>query len=491
MAQQTNDKTIFTLYQVARSIQKNIAERYKSAYWIKAEMNKLNHYSHSGHAYPELVEKRDGTVIAEMRSIIWRDDFQRINNLFLKILKEPLKDGISILISAQISYDPKYGLSLRIIDIDPSYSLGELEKEKLENIATLKKEGIYGSNKLIPLAVLPKRLAIISVNTSKGYADFLNIIERNASGFKFFHMLFPAILQGEKAVMSILNQLANIRKVKHHFDAVAIIRGGGGDVGLSCYNDLNLSRVIAGFPMPVFTGIGHSTNETVAELVSHTNAITPTDLAGLLLQKFNEFETSVLRGEKVIIQLTKQILKEQNLAMRNLGKQFMSYSKAMLQQRRNDIKYSSRSIMHESVQMLYASNIEKQSAFNSLATHLINLFAEKKSILKQLVSGLKKDVLTNIYNQNNSLGQWQKNMHVHAFHLFSMQNKQVDHFSEKVNLLSPDNVLKRGYSITKLNGETLISAIKILPGDLLTTILFQGSIHSLVTETDPAVEKPG
>src|SRR5690606_24562818 len=137
--------------------------------------------------------------------------------------------------------------------------------------------------------LLPQRLAVISVQTSKGYADFNKIIDSNPWGYKFFHVLFPSLLQGDRAAESIRFQLERIRRVVAHFDVVAISRGGGGDVGLSRFNDLTLSRDIARFPIPVLTGIGHATHETVVEMISYKNAITPSELADYLIQKFHLF----------------------------------------------------------------------------------------------------------------------------------------------------------------------------------------------------------
>ena len=185
---------------------------------------------------------------------MWKDDYIKINNTFQKVLKEPLKDGIKILFLASISFDPTYGLALRIIDIDPGYTLGDLEREKQETIKKLQDEGIFNKNKTLKLPLLPQRIAVISVETSKGYADFLKVIDTNSWGYKFFHLLFPSLLQGEKAVEGIINQLRRIRKVRSHFDVVAIIRGGGGDIGLSCYNSFILAKEIALFPIPVITG---------------------------------------------------------------------------------------------------------------------------------------------------------------------------------------------------------------------------------------------
>ncbi|TDD74614.1 exodeoxyribonuclease VII large subunit [Flavobacterium caseinilyticum] len=143
MPEKINDKTIFSLLEVTNIIKKTLEERYKSAFWIKAEMNKLNHCSQSGHCFPELVEKRDGKIIAQIKSTIWRDDYQNINRNFLQILKGPLKHGIKILFLAKIAFDPAFGLSLQIVDIDPQFTLEDLENEKRETIKQLQLEGIY------------------------------------------------------------------------------------------------------------------------------------------------------------------------------------------------------------------------------------------------------------------------------------------------------------------------------------------------------------
>lgn len=240
MTEKVSDKAVFSLSQVMRSIQVTIETRYKSAFWVKAEMNKLNFYTHSGHYYPELVEKVDGKVVAESRAILWSNDYKRIDANFRSLLNEPLKDGIKILFKTKINFDPKYGFSLSILDIDPAFTLGDLQREKQETISQLRKLLLFEKNKRLLLAVLPQRIAIVSVETSKGYADFLNVLEKNAWGYRFFHHLFPTLLQGERAAASIMVQLKRIEKVKEHFDVVAIIRGGGGDIGLSCYNNFEL-----------------------------------------------------------------------------------------------------------------------------------------------------------------------------------------------------------------------------------------------------------
>src|SRR5690606_33165939 len=282
-------KQIFPLSKLTAAIENVINTHCSRVVWVKAEIVRLNHYKHTGHCFPELVEKKDGKVIAEIRGNIWKTHFEIINTKFRNVLNEDLGDDMTVVLQATVTYHPVYGISLNIFDIDPEYTLGELAKQKAETILRLQKENIYTANKELSPALLPKTIAIISVSTSKGYLDFINVIENNPWKYKFHFLLYPAVLQGERAVSTIVEQLKNIKKNLVHFDAVVILRGGGGEIGLSCYDSYELARAIARFPLPVLTGIGHSTNQTVSELVSWQSFITPTKLAEFLLQEFHNF----------------------------------------------------------------------------------------------------------------------------------------------------------------------------------------------------------
>jgi len=414
MPETVNHKTVFSLLEVSRSIQKTIAERYKRLYWIKAEMNKLNHYTHSGHCFPELVEKKEGKVVAEMRSILWKTDFQRINRQFIELLGEPLRDGITILFQAGISYDPLYGFSLKIVDIDSTFVLGELEKEKRASILKLQQEGIFDANKGLPFPLLPKRLAIISVETSKGLSDFFKIIQHNPWNYTFEYTLFPALLQGDKSVPSIIRQLANIAEKMEEFDAVAIIRGGGGEVGLSSYNNYQLAKAIAIFPIPVITGIGHSTNETVSEMVAYRNAITPSELADFLIQKFHQFAIPVDEAT--------------NRIMRATNTQF-ERERHVLTQFSQSISWNSKAMLHT-----------QDSRLIALTGHL-QLFGRQ----------LLKDRTTELMNIQRLL-----------------------------QLADPKQLLKRGFSITKVNGNAITQDVSLKVGDEIETTLYEGTVYSKV-----------
>jgi exodeoxyribonuclease VII large subunit len=283
--------------------------------------------------------------------------------------------------------------------------------------------------------LLPQRIAIISDTTSQGSADFLKIIETNARGYYFFHMLFPSLLQGEKAVPAMIHQLKRIRKVQKHFDAVAIIRGGGDDIGLSFLNNYLLSKEIAGFPIPVFTGIGHSTNETVSEMISFHNAITPTKLAEYFIQLFNNYFDPIERARELIIDKSRRLITEHTKQFKSETKLFQSVTRNMLQQNKNNLKIQVQSLLQQSI---FRFRNEKQK-------HL------------QLFQKISSGSLSFLKSRSNDLDNVKKNIHN----------------------MSPENVMKRGYSITLLNGKSVKTAEDVKTGDILHTTLFKGIIKSV------------
>ena len=294
-----DEKQIFSLKQVVKSIQKTLSERYHAVYWIKAELHKINTFP-SGHSFPELVYKEDGKIQAQMSGVIWKSVMTNIQRQFKAIAKEPLKEGSTVLLMAKIVFSETHGISLNILDIDPNYALGELQRERQETLKRLNKEGILNANQQVLLPLLPKRVAVISAAASKGLSDFYQVLERNDKGYFVFTHLFPAYLQGDIAPSSIIKQLKRIEAKKELFDLVVIVRGGGGEVGLTCYNNYELCKEIANFPLPIWTGIGHSTNLTVSEMIAHQNGITPTALAEMILRCFENFDAPLEEAIKYL-----------------------------------------------------------------------------------------------------------------------------------------------------------------------------------------------
>lgn len=409
-----NERPVYALSEISKSIERVIAKNYTKAYYIKAEILKLNYYPHSGHCYPELVEKENGKIKTQLRAVIWSTQFKDINQRFLKITGEPLKEDIGILCLATVEFSPQHGLSLHIQDIEPTYTLGELAKNKQEVIQKLKKEQIFNLNKLKKLPLIPKRIAIISVETSKGYHDFTVTLTQNSWNYLFEWELFPSILQGDKAIISISHQLDVIAKKAYQFDCVVIVRGGGGDVGMSCYDDYQLASKVATCPLPVITGIGHSTNDTVTDMVAFQNKITPTEVAYFLIQQFHNFSILLDELQANLIKRTVDTLKEQDQFFSQIG---------------NMMRLS----------------FEKWNT-------------KKWKDLEQSMIRIKQDQSKFIVNEFNSLLQMET----------------------KVELLHPENVMKRGYSITYLNGKALKESSEIPENSEIVTQLFKGKLISTV-----------
>ncbi len=408
------ERKIFSLSDLARSLRSVIERNYSGTYWVKAEIAKLNHYPRSGHCYPDLVEKTGEQVVAQMRATLWAGDYKLINQKFIEVTGQPLSEGMAILFQTSVTYHPVYGLSLQIQQIEPSFTLGQMAYEKQKTIERLRAEGIFDRNKTLEMPLLPRKLAVVSVETSKGYHDFLKILASYQGRFTIWHKLFPALLQGDKAVESLTAQLRLIRKKAHLFDMAAIIRGGGGDVGLNCYDHYTLSREIANFPIPVITGIGHATNETISEMVAWQNKVTPTDVAYFVVSRFAEFDSRTQAALSVISDRSQRTLSLENQRLIRAAGYLKSFSTKALQ--------------------------------------------KDRMVMTSLIFGLQ-----------NSTSRF-----------IEKEKREMEHLNAKLNLLRPEIILKRGFSITLLNGKSIKSEVELKTGDRITTRLMEGSIESIV-----------
>jgi exodeoxyribonuclease VII large subunit len=174
-------------------------------------------------------------------------------------------------------------LSLIINDIDPEYSVGVKELERQKTIERLQKEGLMGLQKELQLPLLPYRLAVISAEDAAGYRDFMRHVEENPYGFRLDISLYPALMQGADCPSSIIAAMDAVMEDADGYDAVLILRGGGAKLDLACYDDYSLAAVIAQYPLPVLTAIGHDQDYHVCDMVAHEFVKTPTALADFII----------------------------------------------------------------------------------------------------------------------------------------------------------------------------------------------------------------
>ena len=451
------DRQVFTLKQVVSSIRKTIEERYMQLYWVKAEIHKFNRFP-SGHAFPEIVQRENDKIVAQITGTIWKQNFERINQQFIQVVKEPLKEGCNLLLQVKITFTELYGLSLQIVDIDPSYSLGEVQKQREETLKKLQREGILNQNQSLPFPLLPKRIAIISADSSKGLSDFMDVLTNNEKGYCFSTFLFNAYVQGDQAVDSIIQILEKIKRVKHHFDIVVLVRGGGAEVGMTCYNHFDLCKAIATFPLPVLTGIGHSTNLNVAELIAFRNAITPTKLAEFLVQTFREFDQEIKDSQKFIIQKSVDVIFNSN---QQLNATTIIFNQAV----KHSISYSNQELNEKINRMRYA--VSKELTKNEVEITQTRI---KLSHYSQVI----------LTSPKLKLDQWNEKISISSSGFLLSTRRLLDETEKHVHLLDPIHVLNRGFSITYKNGEVLKNPEKLEEGDEIETQFAHGKVRSII-----------
>lgn len=279
----------YTLSELQQQIKATLVERFALPVRVVAEVADLK-VNYAGHCYLELIEKgaSDGVAKAQCRGVIWRSHYPRIAATFSAATGQTLSAGMKILVKATVSYHELYGLSLQISDIDPAYTLGEMEQRRQATIARLQREGVWEMNRGLPMPVVVQRIALLSSRQAAGYGDFVR--ELGSSPYRFEVSLFEAVMQGEAAEDSLIAALYEVAMQQERFDAVVIVRGGGSTNDLNCFNAYNLSNHVAQFPLPVITGIGHDKDLSVCDMVAHTSLKTPTAVAAWLKERIERVD---------------------------------------------------------------------------------------------------------------------------------------------------------------------------------------------------------
>ena len=280
-----------SLLELQERIRRGIEGAVPHQVWITAEIGEIKNHP-SGHCYLDLVDYKEGErgVAAKARGVIWSSVWRMLQPYFLSVAGVPLSKGLNVLLKVQANFSAVYGLSLNILDIDPSFTVGELELRRQQTIKRLQQEGCMEMNAQLQLPPLPRRIAVISSATAAGYRDFMNHLHKNEYGFRFSTELFPAQMQGQEAPESIIVALDKIAEREGEFDVVAILRGGGAAMDLLCFDDYSLAVNIAQFPLPVITGIGHDHDYHIADMVANTWLKTPTAVADYFVDIFVQQE---------------------------------------------------------------------------------------------------------------------------------------------------------------------------------------------------------
>lgn len=309
------EREYIDLLELQTRIKEGIQDAFPGRYWVKAEISSWSPRA-NGHCYLTLTQSRAGKPVAESRAMIWKWHYTQIVRYFEEATGQKLQAGITVLVKVQVSFSELYGISLYIEDIDAAFTLGEQALERKRAIERLTKDGYMDMQKELAIPDIPQRLAVITSKTAAGYQDFRNHLLNNPDGYAFTLHLYEATMQGEQAPSSIVDALSEAQE--KDYDAILILRGGGSETDLLCFDDFNLAIAIATCPVPVVTAIGHDKDVHIADMVAHESVKTPTALADLFLDALAAAEDAARDLVRRIAQAAMRLAGAQELRLESL-----------------------------------------------------------------------------------------------------------------------------------------------------------------------------
>ena len=432
-------KEAITLHELNNLIKLALRECFPDKFWVRAELSEVR-TTGAGHCYVEFIEKegKNGNIIAKMRGNIWANTFRLLKPYFEDETNQRFGSGLKVLVQVAIDFHEVYGPSLTVTDIDPTFTIGDMMRQRLEIIRRLQEEQIFDQNKQLTFPVLPQRLAIISSATAAGFDDFMNQIKNNSGSYKFYSTLFSALMQGEQAENSILKALGAIELQKNKYDAVVIIRGGGAVSDLNCFDNYLLAKRCATFSLPIITGIGHERDESILDMVAHTRTKTPTAAAEFLISCFEISETRLIEFQDSILSEIKTLLDRETRRTQIAAVELLHRSRVILANEKHRIELNS----------------------HLFKTALQSSLSKEKTKIKEYQYLIKSSTSQLLRNEQNKLNL----------------------FDQTIQLSSPEVMLKKGFTFTTKNGRTVRSVNELLHGDQIVTHFSDGIKASIISK---------
>lgn len=424
-----------TLLQLARHLSALVAVPSTQNVWVTAELSDVA--ERGGHCYMELLEKdASSSTVARMRGIIWATNYHRLMAQFYAATGQRFVSGLKLMVCGSATLHPVYGMSLVITSINPEYTLGDLVRRRREILARLQAEGILEMNRELDWAPAPLRVAVISAPGAAGYGDFINQLYHNDYRLRFHVRLFPSLMQGDKAPSSIISALEAVADEVDNWDCVVVIRGGGATSDLATFDNYELAANIAQFPLPVIVGIGHERDVTVLDYVANMRVKTPTAAAQWL----------IARGGDQLARLS-----EIASAMLRLAAERMSGSKEQL------------SYYAGLLPVAAPAAVERSSAKLREALSLTFSLSSRRILPAigrlDLIAGNLRQIMSGVLARGAD---------------------RLDGAARLLDALSPQATLRRGYSVTRVNGKAVTSAASVADGCVIETTLAAGKIISVV-----------
>lgn len=424
--------------------------------WVQAEFSDLR--MAGGHCYMELLEKdAAGSTRAKIRAMIWAGTLNSIRKKFYEATGRDIASGMKVLVKGSATHHVLYGLSFTISDIDPSYTLGDMERLRREILDKLTREGIINCNKQLEVPLSAQRIAVISAEGAAGYGDFLNQINHNSDGFVIYTKLFPAVMQGERTASSVLHALDLVEMTIDLWDAVVIIRGGGATTDLNGFDNYDIARRVATFPLPVIVGIGHERDRTVLDEIACIRCKTPTAVAAYIVDNLRNAWAAANSLMTDIAHYCSEAIKGEQLRLANISQAIPSLAQT--------------SILREKMKLTEISA--------NIPTLVQGRVLKQQMALADYAAKAERLVAYRINSENANIQRLALRLENACSKNSEHEKLRLKRFDDMIRLLSPVNTLRRGYSITRVAGKAVTDPTAIPPGTIIETTLANGKITSV------------
>lgn len=420
-----------TLQEFNNRIKRLLADPSVMNCWVVAETTDVRI---NQHCYLQLLEKnpKTGATVAKIKAIIWGNQFRFLNAQFKQVTGRDIGNDMKIMVCLSVNYSPQYGLTVVINDINPEFTLGDMERQRQEILNRLTQEGIIGQNKTVPVPPVLQRIAIVSAAGAAGYGDFMKQLTDNKYGVCFYPCLFQATMQGVKTVPTVVAALDKVEQNQHLFDCVVIIRGGGGTEELNSFDNYDLARRVATFPLPVIVGIGHERDITVLDYVAGIRVKTPTAAA-----------------EHIILQAANALAH-----IGDLSNQVVSIARDYIARAKEQLSYYAGNLPIMAQRIIDTNTLRLQNFIQNIPLHVQRRIEGENAQLAR-----QKDAIKNAVAQ-----------------VKMKETMRLEALGDKIELLSPRKVMARGYTLTTCEGKIMTDAAQLEAGKLVTIHFRDGKV---------------
>lgn len=468
-----------TLLQLNELIKEALTSAFPTSVWVIAEVSELKE-NRNGHCYLELIEKQGAEIVARTRATIWSYTYRMLKPYFETTTGQFFTSGIKILVQVSVEYHSAFGLSLNIKDIDPVYTVGDMAMQRREIINRLQNEGVFEMNKELELPLVPQKIAIISSATAAGFQDFMNQLDNNEYGFKFYTKLFQATMQGMETVPSIINALERIFQYEDFFDAVVIIRGGGATADLSSFDNYDLAFNITQFPLPVITGIGHEKDDTIIDMVAHTRLKTPTAVAEFFINGMERFYNRMMELEKEIVSITRDSIDSRQKELEQAASVLKFAVTDFINRNQSQLTRTGNELQRAVKQFSFQKEHELNNLRHQIKSVLLLWFSVSNNSIEKKKSNLKHAVRESFISRKAQLVRYKDLLSGRTKRLIFREQERIHFNDNTVRLINPANILKRGYTLTLKESKIIKSAYLLNLNEEIETRFADGAVKSKI-----------